>query len=998
MPPKRKIEDMTSDDCQQWIQAPEVHPITQKTIELYGEDYDMIEEHCETLGPKHDDTPIVKLLKSRNLQGFKQYVEDPANKVELESPFVYLKNSYIWLALLKLEIWVNSEFRLDALKYIHYHLVGKLGVDNVIALYKRAKTPKSETIVSLLQAEEIYDRYHIFLYSIWPKDELATMQYKGENILLYECKHGSTESIVTLFALKIPFTDETISAAMLLLGFMGKSRAFAFIVKTFYINPNVSHAVDGTPLMYFISNNKSYNFQQAFDEFIDAGASIYASKLVSNITKEETIWDVLNTYPLWINADEEREQVKAAVRRMIANDLQKVLRGDVYISSDAVAMTFSKFIRQSTDPAHCIDCDGMVRLLDQIYMYVGVSEKDIADSINALRHSKKYPNAMFMKPKTYWKSEEVISKLTAKCIKVGQIKQKSKLTPIYEIHLRHKDYNMPVGIIGNYVPQLLPEVQQAAPELLDPLVIEKSLNKIHAKGKLLMKSFPYRANLDIQMFDVIDMDRMKLQNARTTNPVFYQNKGAYLNMIMNIQAVLEKTRYIPSHVFDVVKKPFTSTYSHLINERKQPTDFRNVVGTFTKSLSKSASSKSPKMDIKPILMETLSKLRSPKLKELREKVATKEGPIYDLSEIVTPDESLKPVVNKITKYRTALKSLATKAKTRVKVLEKYYEESMAYIDSLPRAVRSIIYRAVNGQIMQGPYSPIKRMPGGLLYAKAPNAKDVITMVEVTMRAPRFPMSYSLYRGMTLPSVPIPNETVIYQELPFSTTFISNYAIGWILAKKQTPCCLLEVLCHPGTGGLYLSKLPWLDPWTSMNSAIFQRIGPSNATSRFHIKVNSQNEFLMQPYRLKVVGKRKQNFKHMFHDQLEKIDTHYEYDAANRGLVSLQTYNSNILDQEIDVYQVKLDLISLYSITIPEFVYGLFDAPYLYNGRAGIETVNIKTNGYTTLFFSPEELQDTEPDVYTTLMNLIYSHNIPVKKHIEKGKYVGEHTFQLLKNE
>lgn len=294
-----------------------------------------------------------------------------------------------------------------------------------------------------------------------------------------------------------------------------------------------------------------------------------------------------------------------------------------------------------------------------------------------------------------------------------------------------------------------------------------------------------------------------------------------------------------------------------------------------------------------------------------------------------------------------------------------------------------IYRAVTGHIMQGPYSPIKRVQT-LLYAKEQNALDVIAMVEIVMRAPRFPMRYSLFRGMALPEVPVIGETAVYQEIPFSTTFISNYALGWVLAKKSTSCCLLEVQCHRGTGGLFLSKLPWMDPWTSANSAIFQRIAPSNTKNRFHIKVNAQNEFLMQPYKLVIVGKRKKNFKHMFEEQKEKLDTHYEYDASQRSMTSLFVNNDDLLNREIDVYKVRLEPISLYYIQISNNVSQLLFEPNFLLPSSSDKFIDVLGNKYKYIFFSPEEISKETFDKLQHLGLIV--------KLIEKGRYVGPKTY------
>jgi hypothetical protein len=190
--------------------------------------------------------------------------------------------------------------------------------------------------------------------------------------------------------------------------------------------------------------------------------------------------------------------------------------------------------------------------------------------------------------------------------------------------------------------------------------------------------------------------------------------------------------------------------------------------------------------------------------------------------------------------------------------------------------------------------------------------------------------------------------------------------------------------------LYLSKLPWANPWTEDNASIFDRIAPDNLNAKFHIKVNAQNELLMFPYRLKVVSERVKNFKHVLEEQLKTLDTHYEFDAKQRGLGSLFKNHTDLLDKSIKIYTVELQPISLYQIQIvnPASV-RQFEPKVLYRSKNTYDFYAVTAD--TSIFYSPEE---TSPEVIARLDALVSAGDAKMTKIIENGRYVGARTFEI----
>lgn len=918
---------LSEEDCQKWFNNRSVHPFT--GAKIYPGTYDerALEKLCKQYTTSH---PLLRVIYRYSPKDLTDYIKNPANVVDFMEKIPELKHQYAWKALIEGEILAEFEPRTKLIAIMHDHMIAQHGVDKVVELYEA-------------------ERFHIdlfkkggnelrnMIYRIWPIDKLAKIRIAdiigNHPVIVYEAMESNLEGVKIVIERKVPFTNSVYANAVQWSGSSGKSDIFEYLMQHTFVSPNVEESDGKTPLFSMLVSqaySQTFNIHDNLQKFLRSGASIYASRHDPNNGVQTLLGFVYSR-----NLDK-------VLNLNINADIKKIVFSKNFvISSDPVVATFRDYLKLEKIRD---DSERTIRLVDQFYMYNGhltASENEVVRNIR--KDESNIGKFMCMYDKKHWLNDDVMKSLVVKCIKIGESTSKHS---IYEIYLYHPDFKKPVGVIGNFIARLTDEVKAAAPMLEDPSLIEKALNNLHAKGRLLLKTFPYRAVVDIHVFDAVDMDRLKLNEGIATHNYFSAEAhiDAYYDMIMSIQAALQKRRYVPKDAIHKVPQPYSRTYKEFMD---QQADFVNKPEQLAAALAKSRS---------PVVT------RNPK--------------------------RLSPA------KAAAINTIARKVKSRVDKLKTYYEESMSYIDNLPIHLRQKIYRAVNGHIMQGPYSPIRRFPGGLLYAREDAMNDVIAMVEVTMRAPRFPMRYTLYRGMALPEVPKPNHTNIYQELPFSTTFISNYALGWMMAKKRSACCLLEVLCHAGTGGLYLSKLPWMDPWTSMNSAIFQRIAPSNASNRFHIKVNSQNEFLMQPYRLKVVGQRKKNFKHMMQEQVEKLDTHYEFDAVQRGLLSLQENNADLLEQEIDVYQVALEPISLYCVQLPLTNRKLLRPKNLYGSKYEDEFKDQKLymEYLSCIFFSPEELEATEPEAYQNLMDAIRITGAIVQKLIVKGKYVGPKTF------
>lgn len=1000
MPPKA-IKDATKEDCEKWRQNPTINPLSRRTITVNGPTYLQLQAHCEqflgtaVLELSPEDKYLMILMNGKP-EDLKQFFAEPSSQ-SIHPAAEISKNvdKWPWLIIIGNKKRSNEVCR-EMLNILHNQLLKSLSLTEIRKLYSSKTGGKLQTSLwKIAMEDETHLGATLFVCDIWPVDELVKVKINKEDIIIHYLKNSRLDVIDVLFKRKIPITNQ--NNLTLWAAHFGQFDIYKRLVNDFGANPN-SRNTDGTTALWFFISSSNFGTstsEMQLKNMIDLGASPYASRLTDTGKKEITLLEYLirdmNYSPVW-------NIMRRVIFPIVVNDLKSIADGKVFASSDVIALSLLYYVANSLDQATVSlfgpSSEKLFNLRNNLYLTSGIVDPSWKPNVGGPSMNQKdvevlgYPSFMHV-PKSAWTSDEMMAQLKVKVVKVGEYKQESRAFNIYEIQLVHEGLKRVVGVIGNFIPLLLKEHRTAAPALTNPLVLEKALNKLHAKRNLLVKVFPYRSKLDLLMYDFLTIDAIKLGHpGADKNPVLYQNKAGYLNMLLSVDAALRKERYIPTHVQGVVKKSFTQSFMQNLDKTKQkvqPENLALIAEKMQSSLSPdSKSSASLKVDLKPLLVEALTKrpTKSANVKDALAKVQEAEGPIYSLEKISNIPKTVKAQVEAdAAKRKEALKTIASFAKKRVSKLTKYFDDSVAYMDSLPKTIRSTIYRAVTGNIMQGPFSPIKRIGPGLLYAEQANARDVFTMVEVVMRAPRFPMRYTLFRGMALPTKPVPGDTEVFQEIPFSTTFISNYATGWILAKKGSSCCLLEVVCHAGTGGLFLSKLPWLDPWTSINASVFQRIAPDNAKARFHIKVNSQNEFLMQPYRLKVIEVRKKNFKNMLTEQLEKLDTHYEYDASQRGLDSLFKEHEHLLDTEIDVYRVQLEPISLYAIDI--------------HNRASLQPelfVGQKVDRrYSTLFYSPEELEN-DPKLYARLKEIVDNEKYSYTRIIEKGRYVGPKTF------
>lgn len=979
-----------------------VNPLTNRSIKIDGPTFKALEKDCAkyngttTLELKPEDK-FAHVLTKGTPSDLKAFFEDDANASV--NPSSEIKgNSERWPWLLIISNKKRSlQDNLEMLHILHKELLKTLSLNNVIDLYKQKYNSFGYFTLwgaGMTGNKQLAATY--FICDVWPVDLLAKTKIGTEDLILNFLKSSHFDLVEILIKRKLPINNQNNLA--LWASHLGAVNAYVLLVKELAANPNARNTDGTTPLWFYLGRAKMMATinETTLQSMLDVGAIPYASRFTNEAKKEITFVDnafsELKPYiAVW-------KIINRKIFPIFHKDLDQISKSNVHVSSDVIALTLFEYLLKAQDKtvttAYDISGETRFNLQNNLYLTTGILDPLWKPNVSSHTMDPQsieilgFPSFMHV-PKAAWTKEEMLAELKVKVVKVGEYKHETRAFNVYEIQLHHDRLNRVVGVIGNYIPLLVKEHRSAAPALTDPKVLEKALNKLHAKRQLLVKTFPYRSKLDLLMYDFLTIDSLKLgHQGANINPILYQNKSGYLNMLLSVDAALRKERYIPTHVQGVVKKSFTTTFMDTLAKSKmkvQPENLATIAENMQKSLSKSKTTKSasPKVDLKPLLVEALTTRpsKSKKTVNVLSKVQAKSGPIYSLEHVEgIPKTIVAQVETEAAKRKKALTIIATFAKKRVSKLTKYFEDSMAYMDGLPKTIRSTIYRAVTGNIMQGPYSPIKRIGPGLLYAAQSNARDVFTMVEVVMRAPRFPMRYTLFRGMALPETPVPGETEVFQEIPFSTTFISNYATGWILAKKGSSCCLLEVVCHAGTGGLFLSKLPWMDPWTSMNASIFQRIAPDNAKARFHIKVNSQNEFLMQPYRLKVIEVRKKNFKNMMAEQLEKLDTHYEYDASQRGLDSLFKSNEHLLDKEIDVYRVQLEPISLYAISI--------------ENRSSLQPWQFgakEMTKYHTLFYSPEELEK-DPVLNKKLHDIIKNDKYIVTKLIEKGRYVGPRTF------
>ena len=351
-------------------------------------------------------------------------------------------------------------------------------------------------------------------------------------------------------------------------------------------------------------------------------------------------------------------------------------------------------------------------------------------------------------------------------------------------------------------------------------------------------------------------------------------------------------------------------------------------------------------------------------------------------------KSLSPLSPDTIVKTAATNTISAFVKGNMQKLERYYHDSAQYMIGLPKAKRQSLVDSMSGVIMQGPFSPIKRI-GTLLFANEKSSKTVLNMIEVLSRAPRLPLRQSMWRGMTI--IPSPSvDQVITQVLPFSTSFLSSFAIGWIHAKRNATCCVFQVRCHTGTVGLFASKVPWLEPWSEKNRSIYNHVFNDEVGPIYHPKVNAQNEYIMAPYRLRIRNIRKKNLRTLLESQKELYETHYQYDAIKRGMKQLE---SDFTDQDIDVYEVDLEPVSVYAVQLNaaagDEVWAHFSVHNLYSQTGYIPSQKDNYRSTHTIFFSPEE---TDPSVVKQIQKGCDAGYGTLTKIIEKGRFVGQHTF------
>ena len=523
-----------------------------------------------------------------------------------------------------------------------------------------------------------------------------------------------------------------------------------------------------------------------------------------------------------------------------------------------------------------------------------------------------------------------VSNMTVRFVKVTQ----GTGVDVYRIDIVHMKYNVPIANLGYYanvftLPDVLPSSITIPKYMKDVKSFQSVLQQALNNGQLLMPTLPILPTVQSRLLEALDVGVSSLYSDALENRV--KN--------MSVKVIKEGALEFVVAACDLIK-PLSGVTAPLPNDR----------GARFKKYYLSDAHYAHIIDVFRKVIED---------KESPKKTPTKFSP------------TTTQAASKITVY----------AKKRMNKLEEYYHESVRYMLSLPANIRQSLLDSVSGVIMQGPYSPIKRI-GTLLYANAKSTRATLDMLEVVSRAPRFPMRQSMFRGMTI--IPSPKEgDVITQVLPFSTTFLSSYAVGWIYAKRNVSCCIFQLRCHTGTGGLFVSKLPWHQPWTPHNRSVYKSIFGSVNGRTYHEKVNAQNEFIMAPYRLRVKHIRKKQLGDLLDKQRELYDTHYQLDATNRNMGIL---NEDVLKQEIDVYEVDLEPITVYAVKLAPNAIQYFN-PSLFYQNAQLSWSDLQHTD--TIFFSPEE---THPTILQRIESACAAGHGVKTVIIDKGRYVGEKTF------
>lgn len=979
---------ISKEDCEQWIHDPLINPMTGRSIQKGKATYNDISKACkEKYGITLNDATVEELINECMKALTRGTSDEVGNAFKALHDYAQADNSLEYFRKVKgyhpmflHAVLFGSEKASKALQWIGKYLTSE-DVQHILRE------------LFLVRDKPVTD-FRPVLESIPPTNRMfvAGLSLNGDNVFVYACKNNKEDLAELLAEFKVYATTPTLSNTCLLwAASRGFTKSCEYLVQRNSADINVS-SMDGKHAIDYALSGEKY---ETVLQLISLGASITSINLVNFMEQilanskyrqqgEETLHELGEKYYTLYKAQPEEAQS---------------------FTSENYLYALKHFVESQDLSKLDLSASKKRALAIKFYVHLGVQMSGLTDS-------KTYKEIV-SKPTKWWTEKENLKDLRVVIRSAGMIDK----VRIHEIKILHNDYkHITLGSIGNFV--LDPSIRQVS-----STEVQETLQVLLEKGKLLHRTFPLRPKIQLAMYPPSYVDVAKLgenKPNRLPNPPAYTFKA----LVHDIYSVVRKERYIPAHVLNKLPtKLFSKSFA---SQRDQAALDLHKISKLEVTHSVSSESKSP---VSPVDRTKLKVERNPRQSNpqvnMKEKLVSvlsnRQGAAYAMAaksisrlkkpirkvEDVTHLKGIGPVITRVIqeefeKHPTpaelqspseetkllAKKSIARFAQKRVRALRKYYDDSIAYMHDLPQKHRNMIYKALNGQIMQGPFSDgIKRI-STLLYAKDIHADILLNIVEIVARAPPLPIRYSLYRGMHMSNPPVINETEIFQEIPFSTTFISNYALGWILAKKavalrqELPCCLFELSCHQGTKGLYLSKLPWMDPWTTHNAPIFDRIAPNNIIDKFHIKVNSQNELLMFPYRLKVVGKRTKSFKELLDKQLETLDTHYEFDAAQRNLGSLFTYHSDLLEKEVDVYILELQPISLYKIKIHPDHITEFESQKLVPGASQ----NVSS---PFIFYSPEEIDLKLQDRLNELEAKGFCEQTKI---IEKGRYVGSKTF------
>ncbi len=927
----------TAADCKQWFDNPTVNPLTKRRIDVNGPTYTALSLECE----KYRDPSHIWMF----FQSYNGAAKDKIHLIEgLSHPDVSLTEPYGPARQYLPFIAINAPDASGALMILDEVAKQRLSESEYMTLYCR--THEDKTLMDMLMSRPSTLKTLVEILPIDVFVALSLLKPDNRNNsypLAHLMRHNLYDVVEVIVRKKPNYPESHLSNAIQWAGVRGQIHIFESLVKLSNVDPNARDGTYGnTPLLYALQAG-FLDKTNIIDAFIKYGASIYQSSMITIVGERNNNFNIF-TANILVN--------KAHLCNIISRHIDVRYKSPrIQITSDDVYNVMTLGMKQCNLRTY----DGIDEYAKQAYLYCGIRYKD--DDFPLTQETKDFIG----KPSSWWLRDETLNNLKVRIVaSASAIKQNSsrKKRTIYEIYLHHEGIGF-VGIIGNFIKVVPPELMNV-PELMDHGLLEKALQRLHDKRQLLLPVFPYQSRLSLFLFDRRLIDEVKLGYPYADHsPLLDIDSKTYMDLLISVQSAMKKERFVPQSTVNIVKRTYSKSFKSILETTAKKYEPPSIAQEITKTLLKTSPSKS---------------------------APSASGSQSERNVIVTREKS-KLLERKI----SAQKKIAKFVKKRVDKLTNYFEDSIRYMNALPLEKRRTIYRALNGTIMQGPYSSIKRV-NGLLYAKVDNMVDLLGMLEVVARAPTLPIRYSLYRGMAVEPPPEIGKTSIYQEIPFSTTFLSMYALGWVMAKKNSNCCLFELHCHHGTKGLFLSKLPWMDPWTSANSAIFNRIAPENARAKFHIKANAQNEFLMFPYKLNVVGKRSRNFKTLLDEQLEKIDSHYEFDASQRNLTSLFENNADLLDKTVDIYTIELNPISLYMVDLSSAdvqTRKLFEPSKLLTD--GAQPAIYDKHEYVSLFYSPEEIGK---DVAKRIKALAINSRLQVVPIIKKGRYVGPKTFTL----